>query len=104
MLFLPGGSGLWETYSDSTETIASGSLCRGGTHVRIAPFDVCTCGREWQHIYRLHLPGIETTLVLTGPVGRWSVAAVVELVLDSPTLWVVVALGLGYVLSRSCGG
>lgn len=79
---------------------ASGDLCGDETHVWIAPFDVCTCGREWQHIYRLHLPGIENTLVLTGAVGRWSAAAVVELLLDSPVLWVTAALGLGYLLSR----
>lgn len=99
MLFLPGRSGRG-TYSDPTDTIMSGSLCRGGTHVWITPFDVCTCGREWQHIYRLHLPGIENTLVLTGPMGRWSAAAVIEMALDSPVLWVAVALGVGYLLSR----
>lgn len=102
MLFLPGRNDARKTHSDPTETIMSGALCQDGTHVWVDPFDVCTCGREWQHIYRLHLPGIENTLVLTGPVGRWSAAAV-EILLDSPVLWVAVALGVGYLLSQ-CGG
>ncbi|MCL4295749.1 MAG: hypothetical protein KJ077_08480 [Anaerolineae bacterium] len=43
MLFLPGRSRR-KTYSDSTGTIMSGSLCQGGTHVWVEPFDVSPAG------------------------------------------------------------